>query len=65
MMRTEEALNPGIHGGDLVQTYGKNRHDKRGRWLSPRVMIYIEKQCGIFSITRPNGNTIIYFIKET
>lgn len=53
LLQSNITKNPAVATGDMVQVYVKKEMGKRGRWLSPRVVLSYDETSG--SVTIPSG----------
>lgn len=43
----------------------RKRHEKRGKWLSPRVVLIIDNEYDIETVPHSNGHKILVVVEET
>lgn len=65
IMRTKATADPILHAGDLVQIFVKKGHEKRGRWLSPRVVLSVDTNAGTVSVPGSNGHKVVAAVEDT
>lgn len=64
IMRTNAKVFPVIHLGDLVQIHVKKVHEKRGKWLSNRIVQILNASAGTVSVPGSHGNNIISALED-
>lgn len=58
ILQSHSLAEHNFHLGDLVQVYQKRGQQKRGKWLSPRQVIDIDKSAGMLSVPGSAGHKI-------
>jgi len=64
IMRPKSTSEPTIHVGDLVQVFHKLEKEKRGKWLSPRTVLSIDREAGIVSVPGADGRKICAAVED-
>lgn len=64
-MRTKLTTNPVIDSGDLFQVFVKHRHEKRGKWMSPRVVSQVDNSFATMFVPGTNDHKRIPVLKDT
>lgn len=64
-MRSKATLAPIIESADLGQVFVQNGHEKRGKWISPRIFQEADSSSGTVTLPGSNGHIIIVSIEDT
>lgn len=64
-MRKNETTDPHIEPGNMVQVFINNGQEKRGKWLSPRLISAVDTQAETVSVPGSNGLKIVAALGDT
>ena len=65
ILRSHITADPVVNPGDIVQVYVRTGKEKRGRWLSPRTALSIDRSAGTVTVAGSNGKRIVAAVEDT
>ena len=65
ILRSHVTADPVVDPGDMVQVYVRTGKEKRGKWLSPRTALSIDRTAGTVTVAGSNGRKIVAAVEDT